>query len=66
MGIYNVTRNHNTEYCGAFMACPPTNDYYIYCAELQLVTFLLIVKHLSIYIAIMKVLRYNIAEIVYN
>ena len=49
------------------MACPSTNDYHIYCAELQLVTFLLIVKHLSIYIAIiMKVLRYNIAEIVYT
>ena len=56
-GIYNVTRSHNNTVRHLWHACPPTNDYYIYCAELQLVTFLLLVKHLSMYIAIMKALR---------
>ena len=49
------------------MACHPTNDYYICCAELQLVTFLLLVKHLSMYIATYYenfTIYINIAEIV--
>ena len=64
-GIYNVTRSHNNNVRHLWHALQPIITIIIYCAELQLVTSLLLVKHFM-YIAMYYEnfeIYINIAEI---